>query len=102
MMSRPSPRTQRTYGVSFSVANFCASSCETTASLIIPGSLRLIFRETDRGGGRAVGNGDALIGLDADVNRGARRGAQRRMRAREQQALAHLDLEVEIIAEDHF
>src|SRR5262245_31628522 len=33
MMSRPSSRTQRTYGESFSVANFFAKSSETIASL---------------------------------------------------------------------
>src|SRR6185436_11643458 len=33
MMSSPSDRTQRVYGVSFSAANFWARSSETTASL---------------------------------------------------------------------
>src|SRR5678815_5146041 len=35
MMSSPSERTHRVYGVSFSEANFCASSSETSASLAI-------------------------------------------------------------------
>src|SRR6516162_8241092 len=46
MMSRPSLRTQRRYGVSFSAANFLASSSETMASLamIAPlwGMMRMI------------------------------------------------------------
>src|ERR1043166_7370556 len=104
MMSRPSPRTQRRYGVSFSVANFCASSCETTASFIMPGS-QLIRRRPDArartGRRRGVGNGETLLRLDAHVDRRADRRAQRRMRAREQQALADLDLVIEIIAEEH-
>src|SRR5262245_2417866 len=36
MTSSPSPRTQRRYGVSFSVANFLARSSETVG-LVVPG-----------------------------------------------------------------
>src|SRR5258707_9931547 len=39
MISRPSPRTQRVYGVSFSVANFFANSSETIAFLAMSGGL---------------------------------------------------------------
>src|SRR5215813_13202112 len=46
MMSSPSPRTKRRYGVSFSVANFAASSFETIASLAM--RARLPPRERER------------------------------------------------------
>src|SRR5262245_24186270 len=39
LMSSPSPRTHRRYGVSFSVANFLASSSETVGLLTILGFL---------------------------------------------------------------
>src|SRR3954468_18004855 len=46
MMSRPCSATQRVYGESFSVSNFCASSFETDASPLAIQSLL--------GGGRGV------------------------------------------------
>src|SRR5580704_1392096 len=104
MMSRPSSRTQRRYGVSFSVANFLASSCETTASLAMSGSLRDWSVDGDAEAlarRRRVGYGDALLRLDAQVHGGADGRAQRRVRAREQQAVADLDLEIEVVAEEH-
>src|SRR5437899_12689939 len=45
MMSRPSLRTQRAYGVSFSVANFFANSSGTIASLAMEGGLLHLPRE---------------------------------------------------------
>src|SRR5256886_8999655 len=48
MMSRPSLRTQRAYGVSFSVANFLANSSGTMASLAMECSCTFTNRVTRR------------------------------------------------------
>src|SRR5215510_13586771 len=44
MMSSPSPRTQRKYGVSFSVANFLANSSETVGLLVGPLAIQCSLR----------------------------------------------------------
>src|SRR5215813_10808600 len=113
MMSRPSAFTQRVYGVSFSVANFFARSSEARASLAMryapsrsslnragsasirpAGALSLRLRRPVRR------DGDAFLRLHANVDRVAGRRPQRRMRPRLQHNIAHLDVEIQILAKE--
>src|SRR5262249_10540407 len=114
MMSRPSAFTQRVYGVSFSVANFFARSSEARASLAMQSLLWLLLQvfvgqklvRPDRCTlvgvfWRHVGrDGDALVRLHAHVNRIAGRRPQRWMRTRLQHNIAHLDVEIQVFAEE--
>src|SRR5215831_4759699 len=102
MMSSPSPRTQRRYGVSFSVENFFASSSETMASLAMPCSCcqgsalscrspMADFRPWDS---------HAFVRLHAQIDRISGRRAQRRMRLCQQHNIADLDMKIQIVAEE--
>src|SRR5215813_10306491 len=113
MISRPSAFTQRVYGVSFSVANFFARSSEARASLAMryaPSRSSL-----NRGGAASIRpagalplhrrrsvrrDGDAFLRLHANVDRVTGRRPQRRMRPRLQHNIAHLDVEIQILAEE--
>src|SRR5262249_39672732 len=114
MMSSPSAFTQRVYGVSFSVANFFARSSEARASLAMQSLLWLLLQvllrpklvRPDRRTlvyvlGRHVGrDGDALVRLHAHIDRVSGRRPQRRMRPRLQHNIAHLDVEIQVFAQE--
>src|SRR5262245_24768798 len=95
MISRPSPRTQRVYGVSFSVANFLANSSETTAFLAIPCSSRF---STGAARGQ-VPQRDALLGTHANVDFLTDRRPEGGVGAGEQYSLTQPDLKIDMLAE---
>src|SRR5262245_48811352 len=97
MLSRPSPRTQRRYGVSFSVANFFASSSETMASLAMGSPWMEANSELSRPVPRY---GNTLVGLHAQIDGVAGRGAQRRVRLGREHDVADLDVKIKIVAEE--
>src|SRR5262245_46325367 len=102
MMSSPSPRTQRRYGVSFSVETFFASSSETMASLAMPCSCcqgSVVSCRSPIANFRPW-NGHALVRLHAQINRISGRRAQRRMRLCQQHNIADLDVKIQIVAEE--
>src|SRR5262245_53422682 len=114
MMSSPSAFTQRVYGVSFSVANFFARSSEARASLAMQSLLWLLLQvfvgpalvRPDRRtlvsilGWHVGRDGDALVRLHAHVDWIAGGSPQRRMRPRLQHNIAHLDVEIQVFAEE--
>src|SRR3954465_15353983 len=107
MISRPSSLIQRVYGVSFSLANFFARSSETRASFAIAVLLAFLKRfgpalvRPDRALRRRVGrDGDAFFRLHTHENGIAGGRAQRGMRPRLQHNITHLDLKIQILAEE--
>src|SRR5262245_44643551 len=101
MMSRPSLRTQRRYGVSFSVENFFASSSETMASFAMPISPRLVLIGGTLISSRHIGrDSNAFVHFHAQIDLMAGRRAQRRMSLRLQHDIADLDLEIHVVAEE--
>src|SRR5215510_1456726 len=101
MMSRPSLRTQRRYGVSFSVENFFASSSETMASFAMPISPRLVLIGGTLILCRHIGRDrNAFVHFHAQINLMAGRRAQRRMSLRLQHDIADLYLEIHVVAEE--
>src|SRR5262249_2858821 len=77
MISSPSSRTQRRYGVSFSVANFLARSSETVGLWAIRSSLRPHFGATLVSGACASTAGRPRIRSEPYAFRHVRTGAAR-------------------------